>query len=114
LVAGNGNQVMIMTPERQVELIRIRRETLEAMNVKLTSSNEPVSDSGNSPGSRNGVEWGRRSSSTINVRQMAHLPIPVIRLPLSSNYGRDLIRPVARQGRIALNPIMVPPQRRTD
>jgi hypothetical protein len=32
LVAGDNNTVMIMTPERQDELIRLRREALEAMN----------------------------------------------------------------------------------
>jgi hypothetical protein len=32
LIAGDNNQVMIMTPERQDELIRLRREALEAMN----------------------------------------------------------------------------------
>jgi hypothetical protein len=37
LVAGDNNQVMIMTPERQDELIALRREQLEAMRPKPTS-----------------------------------------------------------------------------
>ena len=37
LIAGDNNQVMIMTPERQDELIRMRREALEAMRPKPTS-----------------------------------------------------------------------------
>ena len=53
LIAGNGNKVMIMTAERQDELIRLRREQLEAMNPKRLqgASNEAATDSGNSPGS---------------------------------------------------------------
>ena len=48
LVAGDNNQVMIMTPERQDELIRLRREQLEAMRPpkELKASNEAFSDSG--------------------------------------------------------------------
>ena len=50
LVAGDNNTVMIMTPERQDELIRLRREQLEAMRPKeLKASNEAFTDSGNSP-----------------------------------------------------------------
>ena len=48
LIAGDNNQVMIMTPERQDELIRIRRETLEAMQIAQMSY---LPDSGNSPAS---------------------------------------------------------------
>jgi hypothetical protein len=48
LVAGDNNQVMIMIAERQDELIRLRREALEAMNPP--ASNEAARDSGNSPG----------------------------------------------------------------
>jgi hypothetical protein len=46
----NNNQVMIMTPERQDELIRLRREALEAMNPKqiLGAPNGAATDSGNS------------------------------------------------------------------
>ena len=45
----NNNKGMIMTAERQDELIRLRREQLEAMRPKLpTASNEAVEDSGNS------------------------------------------------------------------
>ena len=49
----NNNKVMIMTPERQDELIRIRREALEAMRPKPIEGrpNGRSSDSGNSPGS---------------------------------------------------------------
>jgi hypothetical protein len=48
---NNNNKGMIMTAERQDELIRLRREALEAMDPKqLTASNGAVkSDSGNSP-----------------------------------------------------------------
>jgi hypothetical protein len=51
LIAGDNNRVMIMTPELQDELIRLRREALEAMNPpkELKASNEAFSDSGNSP-----------------------------------------------------------------
>jgi hypothetical protein len=47
LIAGDNNRVMIMTPERQDELIRLRREALEAMNPpkQLTPPNGGVSDS---------------------------------------------------------------------
>ena len=45
----NNNKGMIMTAERQDELIRLRREQLEAMRPKeLKASNEAFSDSGNS------------------------------------------------------------------
>jgi hypothetical protein len=51
LIAGDNNRVMIMTPERQDELIRLRREQLEAMRPKeLKASNEAFPDSGNSSG----------------------------------------------------------------
>jgi hypothetical protein len=51
LVAGDNNRVMIMTAERQDELIRLRREALEAMNprpVKVIAPNGAMVDSGNS------------------------------------------------------------------
>jgi hypothetical protein len=42
LVSGDSNQVMIMTPQRQDELIALRREALEAMAPKaLPASNPP-------------------------------------------------------------------------
>jgi hypothetical protein len=50
-VAGDNNKVMIMTAERQDELIRLRREQLEAMRPKMvkdTAPNGAMSDSGNS------------------------------------------------------------------
>jgi hypothetical protein len=49
----NNNKGMIMTPERQDELIRLRREQLEAMKPKqISASNEALnSDSGNSSAS---------------------------------------------------------------
>lgn len=49
----NNNKGMIMTAERQDELIRLRREALEAMNPKQIEGrpNGLPSDSGNSPAS---------------------------------------------------------------
>ena len=48
----NNNKGMIMTAERQDELIAARREALEAMNPKkLSPPNGGFSDSSNSPGS---------------------------------------------------------------
>ena len=51
LVSGDNNTVMIMTPERQDELIRLRREQLEAMKPKpnFASNEARLLDSGNSP-----------------------------------------------------------------
>jgi hypothetical protein len=51
VISGDdNNQVMIMTPERQDELIRLRRETLEAMNMppKEVGQMAYLPDSGNS------------------------------------------------------------------
>jgi hypothetical protein len=48
LVAGDNNKVMIMTPERQDELIRLRREALEAMQPRPITGH--LADSSNSSG----------------------------------------------------------------
>jgi hypothetical protein len=50
LITGDNNKVMIMTAERQDELIRLRREALEAMNPALPTKapNGGLLDSGNS------------------------------------------------------------------
>lgn len=44
---NNNNKGMIMTPERQDELIRLRREALEAMN-PMPPNGAKLLDSGNS------------------------------------------------------------------
>ena len=50
VISGDNNKGMIMTPERQDELIRLRREALEAMNPpkEVKAPNGALSDSGNS------------------------------------------------------------------
>jgi hypothetical protein len=48
-VSGDGNNVLVIDEATRAELVRLRREALEAM--KLPASNEAgLPDSGNSPG----------------------------------------------------------------
>jgi len=51
VTSGNDNKGMIMTPERQDELIRLRREALEAMKLPefRDAANGASVDAGNSP-----------------------------------------------------------------
>lgn len=52
LIAGDNNKVVIIDAAERAELVRLRREALEAMNPQppITAPNGAVSDSGNSAG----------------------------------------------------------------
>jgi hypothetical protein len=53
---------MILTPERQDELIAMRQETLRAMALKINSSNEPFS--GQAPDATALTQTGEPSSNS--------------------------------------------------
>jgi hypothetical protein len=62
--------VVICDAAELEEMIAARQEALDAIEPRNLASNEARLISGNSPGSRNGVKWSRRNSSTIKVLQM--------------------------------------------